>query len=400
MNKTKRYNKGMDPAISAGSILHISAGGLYVHVAYCKKKCIYCDFYSVGSRQADWEGYADALIAELRHRNDELPCPLRTIYIGGGTPSLMPPKDFLRLCETLYSYSDNIEEFTIEVNPDDVTPAMLEVWKRGGVNRLSMGIQSFDDYILKLIKRRHTAATAERAYTMACEVFDNISIDLIYGIPGQNVDMWRKDIAKAVSMHPEHISSYSLMYEEGTALTLLRDKGVLSEVSEEISETMMNILISELRKAGYEHYEISNFALPGFRSRHNSSYWQGTPYLGLGPSAHSYNGLRCRSATKADVRAYINYWKEEGARSETDIIQREFLSEEELREEYVMTRLRTKEGIDLEDFRCRFGAIEYQKLLEKSDIHIKEGSLILYDKHLFISEKALLISDSIIVALA
>ncbi len=162
----------------------------------------------------------------------------------------------------------------------------------------------------------------------------------------------------------------------------------------------MNILISELRKAGYEHYEISNFAMPGFRSRHNSSYWQGTPYLGLGPSAHSYDGQRCRSANKADVRAYINYWNAEGSCSESNIIQREFLSEEELREEYVMTRLRTKEGIDLEDFRCRFGAIEYKKLLEKSDIYIKGKSLIASDSHLFLSEKALLVSDSIIVALA
>ncbi len=390
----------MDPAISAGSVLHIAAGGLYVHVAYCLQKCIYCDFYSIGVRRADWKGYVDALIAELHHRIAELPCPLRTIYIGGGTPSLIPPKDFIRLCKTIYSYSGNVEEFTIEVNPDDVTPDMLDVWKRGGINRLSMGIQSFDDCILKLIKRRHTAATAERAYTMAREVFDNISIDLIYGIPGQNVNMWRKDISKAVSMHPKHISSYSLMYEEGTALTLLRDKGVLSEVTEETSETMMNILISELRKAGYEHYEISNFAMPGFRSRHNSSYWQSTPYLGLGPSAHSYDGQRCRSANKADVRAYINYWNAEGSCSESNIIQREFLSEEELREEYVMTRLRTKEGIDLEDFRCRFGAIEYKKLLEKSDIYIKGKSLIASDSHLFLSEKAFLISDSIIVALA
>lgn len=388
-----------------------SNGGLYIHAAYCRMKCIYCDFYSVGSRQADWSRYVDALIAELNHRISELPTPLRTVYIGGGTPSLMPCKDFLRLCKALKPYSGSVEEFTLEVNPDDVTPEMLEVWKRGGVNRLSIGIQSFDDSILKSLKRRHSSDGARRAYSMARTIFDNISIDLIYGIPGQSVDMWRKDLKEAIEMRPEHISSYSLMYEEGTALTLLRNKGVLQEEPEEILEMMMRILNSELRNAGYDHYEISNFALPGFRSRHNSSYWQLTPYLGLGPSAHSYDGKCCRSAVIADVRRYLDVWSMDSSNdrhidfpspksSEEDIITREYLTDIELKEEYLMIRLRTKEGIDVEDFRYRFGEEEYIRLMKRSEGLLCDGNLILKGNNLSIAEESILLSDSLILALA
>lgn len=370
-------------------------------------KCIYCDFYSVGDRIADWSGYVDALIAELNHRISELPKPLQTIYIGGGTPSLMPREDFLRLCEALKPYMDSVAEFTIEVNPDDVTPEMLRVWKRGGVNRLSMGIQSFDDGLLKTIRRRHSAATARNAYKMAREVFDNVSIDLIFGLPGQTLEMWRMDVEEAIRMRPEHISSYSLMYEEGTALTLLRDKGMVSEAPEDTSERMMKILISELSNAGYEHYEISNFALPGFRSRHNSSYWHGTPYLGLGPSAHSYDGNRVRSANKADVRAYMQRWQgsedigkdANNVDAPEDVLARESLSDEELLEEYVMLRLRTREGIDLEEFHQSFGESSYAKLLKNGEKFLADGSLVLSASHLFIAEDAMLISDAIILSL-
>ncbi len=393
----------------------ISNGGLYIHAAFCRMKCLYCDFYSIGARQADWGRYVDALIAELNYRISELPSPLRTIYIGGGTPSLMPCKDFLRLCEALKPYSGNVEEFTIEVNPDDVTPEMLDAWKRGGVNRLSIGIQSFDNSLLKSLKRRHSADAARRAYSMAREMIDNISIDLIYGIPGQSVEMWRKDLKEAIALRPEHISSYSLMYEEGTALTFLRNRGDVIETPEEVSELMMRILMEELHNAGYEHYEISNFALPGFRSRHNSSYWQLMPYLGLGPSAHSYDGGRCRSAVIADVRRYMDVWSPDALSRDSycgnldssglraladDIITREYLTEVELREEYVMIRLRTKEGIDLADFKRRFGDVQYAQLLKRSEPLLERGSLLLKDNHLSVAEDSLLISDAIILDLA
>lgn len=380
--------------------------GLYVHVAYCSRKCIYCDFFSAGERIADWHRYVDAVCAELNFRKNEMAYPLRTIYIGGGTPSLMPADEFIRLSEALKPYMDRVEEFTIEVNPDDVTDEMLDVWKRGGVNRISIGVQSLDNGLLSAMGRRHDSYTALTAYDRARQYFDNISVDLMFGLPGQTLRMWINDIRKIISLRPEHISAYSLMYEEGTALTALRDSGRMSEASEELSENMFVSLITELKNAGYEHYETSNFALPGFRSRHNSSYWYQSPYLGIGPSAHSYDGLRTRKSNRADLRGYLDYWKplqgeaSSKIRHMENIMDIECLTDEELKEEYILTRLRTCEGIDLEDFKIRFGESEYSRLISRSERRIKDGSLIAYDNHLALAENAILISDSIILDLA
>ncbi|MDE6022867.1 MAG: radical SAM family heme chaperone HemW [Muribaculaceae bacterium] len=278
-----------------------SGAGLYIHIAYCRKKCLYCDFFSAGERIADWHRYTDALIAELNERIEEMTCPLQTIYVGGGTPSLIPEDDFNRLIDALRPFAGNVVEFTIEVNPDDVCQEKLELWKRGGVNRISIGIQSFDNQLLSIVGRQHDAKTANDAYNLARQYFDNISIDLMFGLPGQTVKMWENDVEEAIRLKPKHISAYSLMYEPGTALTALRDKGRLEEIPEEESESMFRILIEKLRNAGYDHYEISNFALPGFRSRHNSSYWLQIPYVGIGPSAHSYDGINSRRSNKSDL---------------------------------------------------------------------------------------------------
>lgn len=385
-------------ARAVDSNLYSCEGGLYIHIAFCRKKCIYCDFYSVGDRKADWHGYIDSLIAELNNKRGQLPHKLRTIYIGGGTPSLIPPDEFKRLSVALRPYLSDVEEFTLEVNPDDVSPALIALWKEAGVNRLSMGIQSFDDRMLAAINRRHSATGALDAYGMCRKAFDNISIDLIYGLPGQTMEMWRRDVEKAISLRPSHISAYSLMYEPGTALTLLRDRGAVEEVEEATEEEMMRFLVDSLRKAGYEHYEISNFALLGCRSIHNSSYWHQVPYLGLGPSAHSYDGRRVRSANVADIKGYIRYWK--GEDHAVAVSTEECLSDTELREEYVMTRLRTREGIDMADFRKRFGLKEYNRLLENSRMYLAEGNLILSDGFMSLSEEAIFISDTVILNLA
>lgn len=378
-----------------------AGGGIYLHVAYCRKKCIYCDFFSAGQRIADWHRYVDALIAELKHRIDEMPCPLRTIYIGGGTPSLIPADEFLRLAEALSPYMSEIEEFTLEANPDDITEEMLEVWKRGGADRLSIGIQCFQDDILSAIGRRHDSSTAEQAYRLARRYFDNISIDLMFGLPNQTMDMWSEDVEKAICMNPEHISAYSLMYENGTALTALRDQGKLQETPEEVSEGMFSFLTDSLRKAGYDHYEISNYAKPGYRSRHNSSYWIQKPYLGLGPSAHTYDGNRRRKANSTDLKGYLRRYaplEEENFASDYGIVE-ENLSDEELREEYVMTRLRTREGIPLDDFRRRFGEKESAVLLDKAMPLIADRRLLHSEGKLALSESAILTSDAVIIEL-
>ncbi len=374
-------------------------GGLYIHVAYCRSKCIYCDFFSAGDRIADWHGYVDAICSEFKDRIKEMACPLRTIYIGGGTPSLMPGSEFRRLVDALRPYLTNVEEFTIEVNPDDVCEESLELWKSLGVNRISMGVQSFNDKILKTLGRRHDALTSKRAYQLARQYFDNISIDLMFGLPGQTFEMWKEDLQKAIGMRPEHVSAYSLMYEEGTALTVMRDKGRVNEAPEELSEKMFLLLTDELKKAGYEHYETSNFSLPGFRSIHNSSYWQQMPYLGLGPSAHSYDGRNTRKANRADLRGYLTYWNSNHAekRKSVPFYETEILTREELLEEYVMTRMRMSDGIPLEDFRFRFGDRAYKSLIARCQPLIDRGCL-LYDKnHIAIKESEILISDSIIL---
>ena len=376
-------------------------GGLYIHIAYCRKKCIYCDFFSAGDRIADWHGYVDAICSEFIERINEMACPLRTIYIGGGTPSLMPAEEFFRLCDFLCSHISNVEEFTIEVNPDDVDEIKLDVWKRAGVNRLSIGIQSFDDNVLSALGRRHDSSTARKAYALARRFFSNISIDLMFGLPGQTIEMWTHDLKEAISMTPEHISAYSLMFEEGTAMTLMRDAGRLEEVSEDVSEKMFLILIKELQKAGYDHYEISNFALPGFRSKHNSSYWLQKPYLGLGPSAHSYDGKRTRQANRSDIRGYIEYWNSDciGKKSIGKSCDFEKLSDEELIEEYVMTRMRTREGIPIEDYMNRFGEAAYISLMRNCKPLQEKGLLLIDSNSISLHESSILLSDSIILEL-
>lgn len=383
-----------------------AGGGLYIHVAFCRRKCIYCDFFSAGDRIADWHRYVDALCCELKFRKNELAYPLRTIYIGGGTPSLMPADEFIRLTEAIKPYMNDVEEFTIEVNPDDVLDEMLQVWRKGGVDRVSIGIQSLDDNVLSAIGRRHNASTARKAYSLVRKYCSNVSVDLIFGLPGQTYEMWLRDLKEIVAMRPEHVSAYSLMYEEGTALTALRDAGRVAETSEDLYERMFATLIVELKKAGYEHYETSNFALPGYRSKHNSSYWRQSPYLGIGPSAHSYDGFRIRKFNKADLRGYLDFWApidcecSNLSRSVDCIMGKECLNDEELREEYILTRMRTCEGIDLRDFKSRFGKKEYQKLISKCEEWIKDGSLIIDDYHLFLSEHAILFSDSVILDIA
>lgn len=364
-------------------------GGLYIHVAYCRSKCKYCDFFSGGDSKADWKRYTDALIAELDRRINEPGCPFQTVYVGGGTPSLIPEEEFRRLAEAIKPYVRDAKEFTLEANPDDITDEKLRAWKEGGVDRLSIGIQTFHDNLLAAIGRRHDAATAIQAYRKAREYFSNISIDLIFGLPGQTTEMWAADLEEALSLRPEHISAYTLMYEPGTVMTALRDSGRLQETDDETTVGMYDMLVERLRDAGYEHYEISNFSQPGFRSRHNSSYWTQQPYIGIGPSAHSYDGNRIRKWNRTDLRAYL-----EGS----DISETEALTPAELKEEYTMTRLRTAEGISLDDFEKRFGEESLKQLKEKARRQ-EEGRLNIEDGRISLTESSVTISDQIIVEL-
>lgn len=361
--------------------------GLYIHIPFCKRKCIYCDFYSIAGSPDLMGGYAGALIDEFDNRKDELGGErISTVYLGGGTPSLMPAGLLSKIVSHIGL--DGVEEATIEVNPDDVAMEYVKELADMGFNRVSMGVQSFIDSELRLLNRRHDAKGARNAVDILkrCGI-QNISIDLIYGIPGQTLQSWRESIDAALSLDVPHISAYNLTYEEGTRLTMMRDKGRIKEVGDELCVDMFDALSGLLSDAGYEQYEISNFSKPGMYSRHNSSYWNFTPYLGLGASAHSFDG-RKRRYNPSNLREYVKLIKEKGYAYRV-----EEETENQLYNEWVMTRLRTKWGLDINDLGMRFGR-HYEKtaaeILEKysgeGDVHIENGIARLTKKGIMISD--------------
>jgi oxygen-independent coproporphyrinogen-3 oxidase len=374
--------------------------GLYIHVPFCRRKCLYCDFFSGGASVADWNAYTEAVIEELRQRVDELTATPSTLYIGGGTPSLLPPESFMRLIENICELTgkkDSWEEFTIEVNPDDVTPELCAMWRGCGVNRVSMGMQSFDDEELRIIGRRHDSAGGIRAYNILRSNFSNVSIDLMFGLPRQTLDSWRMTVERAISLQPEHISAYSLMFEEGTAMTVLRKEGRLSFPTDDECAKMWEMLSYMLKRAGYRQYEISNYSLPGYESKHNSRYWTSNPYLGLGPSAHSYDGDRVRRSNPTDLRGYLAHYT--GSSPEGRWYEEECLGDEELMEEYVMLRMRMRIGADLNHYTERFGAEAASRLKRNAGRHIKDGSLEIADGHIRLTDSGVMIADQLILDL-
>ena len=289
-----------------------------------------------------------ALCKEIKERQNEAGEPIRTIYIGGGTPSTLRLEDLTAINQSITSQC--IAEYTIELNPGDATEEYIRGLKDIGVNRLSMGVQSFQDELLQLIGRRHNAKEAMEAVRMAQETgFDNLSIDLIYALPGQTMEQWKADIEKALRLGIQHISTYGLMYEEGTALTKMRDRGEIQETDEETENAMYDYLCERLKEAGFVHYEVSNFALPGYEAKHNSSYWDGTPYVGVGAGAHSYI-RNIRSWNPNDLEAYIR-----GIEEGTLVRESETLTEKDLYNERIMLGLRTNKGIPLSDVNVRNG---------------------------------------------
>lgn len=368
--------------------------GVYVHIPFCASRCSYCDFFSTLNLAHDGERYVDALIAEARLRRDELRGePARTLYLGGGTPSQLPVALLSRLVLGLREQLglEDLEEFTVEANPDDVTPEWCAAIPPLGVNRVSMGVQSFEDSVLRFIGRRHTARqTAEAVGNLRAAGIDNISIDLIYGLPGQTIASWTDSVLQALALRPQHISAYGLTYEEGTRLWRQRERGEVVEVPEEQCLEMYRILVDELLTAGYEHYEISNFALPGYHSRHNSSYWDDTPYLGLGAAAHSYDG-QLRRSNPCDLQGYI-----EGILSGELVCEQEELTRWERYDERVMLGLRTSRGVDSHRLREDFGEEAWRHFSSEASRHIAAGNLrVTADGHYVLTGEGIMLSDSV-----
>ncbi len=365
--------------------------GLYIHIPFCASKCIYCDFYSMPGHLDEASRYVSALVAEARLRRSELHEPVTTLYVGGGTPSLLSLDWVGALVSGLSRVFDlsGVEEFTVEVNPDDVTAAYIAGLKALGVNRVSMGVQSFNDAELRLINRRHTARQAvDAVHAIHAAGIHNISIDLIYGIPGQSLASWRKSVRQAVALGVQHISAYSLMYEPGTRLWVMREQGKVTEVDDDTVVAMYQALCQLLHRAGYCHYEISNFALPGYYSRHNSSYWDLTPYLGLGAAAHSYDG-QLRRHNPARLKSYLD-----SIEAGKCCFEAEQEQPWERYDEYVMLRLRTAAGLDLGLLRQRFGTA-FASYFHSHAAPLLGSSLCLDDGRYHIPEDHVMMTDAI-----
>lgn len=336
--------------------------GIYIHIPFCKSRCRYCDFFS--TTQLDKrEEYIQAVIQEWQsHQPKWSQQEIRTIYLGGGTPSLIPIESLRLLLHSILSSIDpaSVQEITLEANPGDITKEKIRAWRAMGINRLSMGVQSFNDRLLQLVGRRHSAEQAILAVkTAQAEGITNISIDLMYALPGQTMAEWQADIAQALALQVPHISSYGLIYEEGTPLTKCLEQGKIIAIDEEEEMQMYDYLVEQLTQHGYEHYEVSNFALPGQYSQHNSSYWNDTPYLGLGAGAHSYDG-NMRWWNIAYVDTYISQAMSHQLRPEQEVI-----SAAERHMEQVMLGLRTNKGVP-----CH--AVD----MDKAQAYIAKGYLV------------------------
>ena len=358
--------------------------GIYLHIPFCKRRCIYCDFYSTTCIDKQ-KAYVDALCNEIKLRKDYLKINnqnpiIETIYIGGGTPSTLSRKHIETLLDTIFStYEVSPQaEITMEANPDDLTGVNPLDIRYLPINRMSLGIQTFDDHQLRFLNRRHTGQQAIEAIIRCKEQgVENISIDLIYGLPGQNLSDWEKELETAIKMDIKHISAYSLIYEEGTPLWNMRMQHLVKEAEEDISLKMFTSLIQHLEEAGFEHYEISNFARPGHRSRHNSSYWKGVAYLGCGTSAHSFDGNN-RQWNIADLDSYISHVSQ--CTTINDFIHASWIEKEELTlyEKYndrIITALRTSDGLDLDKLQSDFGTRLKDYCLHTANRHLQNGIL-------------------------
>ena len=370
----------------------MTMAGIYIHIPFCKRRCIYCDFYSTTHNEMQTT-YVEAVCKELDMRKDYLKGEtVETIYLGGGTPSQLSYESLHLLLTYIYKVYPVAPdaEITIEANPDDLSEEYIRMLRTLPFNRISMGIQTFHDPLLQRLQRRHTAQQAIQAFkNCRAAGFKNISIDLMYGLPDETSDIWERDLAEAISLRPEHISAYHLIYEEGTPLWKLREQKEVHEVDESTSVLFFKMLMEKLQKVGYEHYEISNFALPNHESRHNSSYWKGKRYLGCGAAAHSYDGLS-RQWNVSSLEQYIK-----GIQTNSPIFEKEELDLYTRYNDYIITRVRTRWGISLSELKNLFGEELYAYCQKLATPHIHQGTLIQEDDTLRLSKDGIFISDGI-----
>lgn len=366
--------------------------GIYLHIPFCKQACYYCDFHfstNVAIRTDLVKAMGEEILLQQSYLGGE---QVETIYFGGGTPSLLSARELEHLLRVIYDTHPvhNHAEITLEANPDDLTSEKLADMISLGINRLSIGVQSFDDQILAYLHRAHTAQTAIASFEVARKAgFENISIDLIYAIPGLTPEHWKNNLRQATALEPQHISAYTLTIEEKTTFGNWLAKGKLKPVDEALAAGQQEILTALLTSAGFRHYEISNFALPGFESRHNSAYWRGDKYLGIGPSAHSYDQVS-RQHNVANNYQYVRSIAEKKVPSV-----REVLKQSDQINEYILTSLRTEDGCNLDTLNRDFS----YNLLTLHGAYIRDlqnHHLVTLDPpHLRLTEAGKLLADKI-----
>ncbi len=370
--------------------------GIYIHIPFCRQKCYYCDFYKTVNTSLT-DKFISSLKSEIVERKDYLEKEtVETIYFGGGTPSVLTPvqtEDILNVLAKEFSISET-PEITFEANPDDLSKIYLKEIRQTGINRLSIGIQSFQNEILKKMNRRHDKGQAIEAIELAADTgFKNISADLIYGLPGLTIEQWKSNLSQIFQLPVQHLSAYHLTYHEGTAFYTWLKKGTLKELEEPESILQFETLVELAENFGFEQYEISNFAMNKLYSKHNTSYWMGIPYLGLGPSAHSFNGLS-RRWNISHVENYIS-----SIEKGNSYFEEEKLSENEKYNEFILTRIRTIWGISSIDLQQRFGSEKrnyFQNIIEK---YIKSGLATQENEIYRLTKKGLFISDEIMANL-
>ncbi|MAW80582.1 MAG: coproporphyrinogen III oxidase [Parvularcula sp.] len=364
--------------------------GIYIHIPFCKQACHYCDFH-FSTQLGKKEIMVNAIAQEISMRKAEVDDEVETIYFGGGTPSVLSMEEIQQLIQAVYDNYKVIDhpEITLEANPDDLSNHRIMELSESPVNRLSIGIQSFFDEDLKLMNRAHNAGEAEKCIQQATKHFDNITIDLIYGIPGMDNERWKRNIQKALDFGLPHISSYALTVEPRTALKKFIEKGVVPDVDDEQAQEQFYILVNMLEGQGFVNYEISNFGKPGFFSKNNTAYWLGKKYLGVGPSAHSFDGKH-RSWNIRNNPTYIKKINEGVLPMEI-----ETLSKTDRYNEYVMTGLRTVWGVDLDKIALEFGPNYLNYLNQQSKKYMESHLLFLQEGKLLVTKQGKFLADGI-----
>jgi oxygen-independent coproporphyrinogen-3 oxidase len=366
--------------------------GIYIHIPFCRKRCHYCDFYKTtdfGQKFRLFKG----LVKELESRAAELNTEeINTIYLGGGTPSVLQVEELEELLNVIRKNYEVAEdaEITLEANPDDISQNKLSALRKAGYNRISIGIQSFAESDLKLMNRRHGSDQAIQSVELAKKSgFSNISIDLIYGLPNQNLEEWERNVKIAADLDVQHISAYHLTYHEGTVFYDQLKNGHLKELPDELSIQQFEVLIKRLKESGFEHYEISNFCKPGFYSQHNSSYWKSKKYLGIGPSAHSFD-VNSRRWNVSSITQYLK-----GVENDEPYSESEILTEQDRYNDYIITGLRTIWGISEKFIQTGYSENYHAHFQETVKKYLLSGHVILKDESITLSQDGLFISDQI-----